>query len=815
METENMKPKNFKSIPTKYQTPEILKLIQDEIDNMCWEMEQSASGQRSYSDEFEANTSTKSTYPAYLQDIFYGKGTKSKFLTAAKSVRRGAVWERIALVAIDRLENGYSNEHGYDEPCKEFIDLTTTTTNKEESKMAKTTYLYIDFEFNSTQNKLLNLVCCSIFNPKTNVTKSFWLHNDEKAQKQLSKALSIFANEYITFVAYAATAEARAFISLNLNPILYRWIDLYLEYRMLLNHNHDCAYGKQLIKGKITRTFPPLPKWEQTEEDKFNNSKPETNLAAACYKLLGIKIDTKHKTDMRDLIISNPEQFTPKEQSDIIKYCDSDVIHLPNLQNKIIAEIKRLIPSSEYPKLESEMLLRGEFAARTAIIETNGYPINYEATLNFSNAVPKIYNDCCKEITELFPEIKPFVFNKKTGTYTRKEKNIRENFIEKLPDHIKNNWLLTEKGKKSLALDAFTRHFNFSHHYPPDNFGAQMVRISKLKQSLNGFSVTKNLTGKGRKNFWEFVGDDQRVRFYQGIYGSQSGRSQPPATGFIPLKPAWQRSLIQAPEGMALCSVDYSSQEFLISALISKDSAMIGAYASGDPYFHLAKLVNAVPKDAERKDYELERSIFKTVTLGLSYGLTKYGLAIKLSQELKKVVDEEEAQELIDQFYEAFPDFLEYKKDFLYDYKSDGYAKLPCGWVMFGDNDNDRSINNFPIQGTASSILRQAIKLCQQNGLNIVYTLHDSIVIQCDAFDFDSMYRLRDLMVEAFHYYLPVANPAFKIRCDIDSWSNSYAGKNLQITDITTKELYIDKRSLADYNKFSKYFKNDATTLER
>ena len=39
------------------------------------------------------------------------------------------------------------------------------------------------------------------------------------------------------------------------------------------------------------------------------------------------------------------------------------------------------------------------------------------------------------------------------------------------------------------------------------------------------------------------------------------------------------------------------------------------------------------------------------------------------------------------------------------DYQKAGYIKLPCGWYMWGDNDNMRSVGNCPIQGFGGSII--------------------------------------------------------------------------------------------------------------
>jgi hypothetical protein len=119
-----------RSLPQAYvSNKEAMDMIHAEIDNMVYEIRQSEKGQRSghkdwskMAGEDEVNTSSKSTFPSYLQDIFNGSGTVQKFLSAAK-MGKGVVWNRVALAAIDRLENGYENKHGYDRPSKEFLDL--------------------------------------------------------------------------------------------------------------------------------------------------------------------------------------------------------------------------------------------------------------------------------------------------------------------------------------------------------------------------------------------------------------------------------------------------------------------------------------------------------------------------------------------------------------------------------------------------------------------------------------------------------------------------------------------------------------------
>jgi hypothetical protein len=142
------------SLPKEYlSNPKIMKMIRDEIDNMAYEIKSSVAGQRSGKHIVNPedgkgyfkyiDTSSKSTFPKYLQAIFNNQGTKEKFLKVVKQ-GRGKVWDRIALEAIDRLENGYQNEHGYDRPNKEFLKLIN---KKEQDFKIEIDPEYLDIPF--------------------------------------------------------------------------------------------------------------------------------------------------------------------------------------------------------------------------------------------------------------------------------------------------------------------------------------------------------------------------------------------------------------------------------------------------------------------------------------------------------------------------------------------------------------------------------------------------------------------------------------------------------------------------------------------
>jgi len=672
---------------------------------------------------------------------------------------------------------------------------------------------YLDFEFCNITDELVNLVSCVVLDNVSKVSRKFWLHNSPQAQKELSAHLQKFQ----VIIGYACVAEARSFLSLNLDPLSFRWIDLFLEYRMLTNHNDRLQWGEQLVDGRVKRFTKPLPKWSRSEEDGKSGFKATHSLAEATYKLTGEIRDTDEKHAARQLIISAPKNFSEEERKRILDYNAADVEFLPTIWGRIKEEFIELT-DGELQTYFHEAMLRGRYSAHTAIMESRGYPINIEATRNFSRQIPSILAELQRDINSQFPKEKPFKWNKKTGNFSWNQKTTRD-WLEANVDI--GRWMRTDESKRfpdgqlSLSLEAWERQFQFKHDYPRRNFGAQMVRFLKLKQSLYGFSDSQ---GK-RKNFWDSVGKDGRVRPYMNIYGAQSSRSQPAATGFMFLKPAWMRTLVEPSPDKYIASVDYGQQEFFISGLETGDKNMIAAYLSGDPYTYGAKLAGAIPQDGTREEYKAERNLYKNTYLGILFGMTKYGLSAKLTGDMGREFSEEEAQDQIDIFESTFPTYMEWKKNLLESYQEGNGIKLGCGWMCGPDNDNPRSILNVPIQGAGASIMRKAVDLATERGCKVIFTLHDAIYIEEYIGKEKSIAILMDSMKDAFqHYYTDTEffETAREIKLDPYAWSPSYKTdseiKSGEYT-IPVSDKYRDERSTNELERFSKYFELPETDL--
>jgi len=666
----------------------------------------------------------------------------------------------------------------------------------------------LDFEFSGMVEPKVTLVCCTTMDMATKTSRDWWLHRDTAAQKKLADYLL----QFDTVIGYSCVAEARSFMALGLDPLEFEWVDLFLEYRMLTNHNDELQWGEQLVDGKVRRVKKPKPKWERTDADKAEGFKATHSLAEATFKLTGKIRDTEHKKKMRDLIISAPEKYSAADRKSIMDYCSSDVVFLPRIWERVWQEFKKLDGGTSQAKFIEEAMVRGRYSAHTAIMETLGYPIDIENTRNFSRQVGNILMDVQREINKLFPEIKPFRWNHKDNKFTWNQK-ITQDWIAK--NHDTKLWIKTEGKKLSLSLEAFEKQYSFRHDYPADIFGAQMVRFLKLKQSLYGFSDS----GGKRKNFWDSVGSDGRVRPYMNHYGAQSSRSQPAASGFMFLKPAWMRALVTPDRDHFMAGIDYGSQEFFIAALESEDDNMIAAYLSGDPYLHTAKLAGAVPMDGRKEDHKPMRDLFKATVLGISYLMTKHGLAIKLTNDTGRVWTEDEAENQIDMFYDAYPDFKNWQDELQRDYRNNGAIALPCGWRMFGDNENIRSVCNVPIQGFGASVMRKAVDLAVGRGCKVCFTLHDALYIEGRIGQEHQIKILADSMRDAFVYYFSdkkLRNFAKQIKLDPFAWSPAYkkdSEKNISGLIVPCSNLYIDERAQYDYDKFSKYFLNADSDL--
>ncbi len=191
--------------------------------------------------------------------------------------------------------------------------------------------------------------------------------------------------------------------------------------------------------------------------------------------------------------------------------------------------------------------------------------------------------------------------------------------------------------------------------------------------------------------------------------------------------------LFVAPEGWTFIDADYSQIELRVLANITRDPAMIQAYLSGSDLHH--RTVSGTPKLAEMWNtgdpviMDRGRTLAKNINFGIAYKITKFGLAPRVNDT------EDVAQGYIDRFYDSYREVGPWQDLQARLARERGYVETMEGrplWVpgIFADegilaHHADKQTSNFPVQGGAAEILKNAMIRCPEY---LVMTVHDSLV---------------------------------------------------------------------------------------
>jgi hypothetical protein len=221
------------------------------------------------------------------------------------------------------------------------------------------------------------------------------------------------------------------------------------------------------------------------------------------------------------------------------------------------------------------------------------------------------------------------------------------------------------------------------------------------------------------------VGRDGRNRTLLSAFAAKTGRNAPSNSRFIFGPSVWLRGLIKPEPGRAIAYVDWSQQEFGIAAALSGDETMMAAYTSEDPYLTVGKQAGVIPADGTKKTHKRERDTFKQVVLATQYGMGSTGLAEKLG------VSPAHARELLDRHRAAYPRFWAWSDSAVNHGMMHGYLYTTFGWrVHLGEEDNPRSLRNFPVQANGAEMLRLACCFATERGISVLAPVHDALLVE-------------------------------------------------------------------------------------
>ncbi|MCQ4188855.1 DNA polymerase [Methylocystis suflitae] len=412
-------------------------------------------------------------------------------------------------------------------------------------------------------------------------------------------------------------------------------------------------------------------------------------------------VDLAHKRDMRERIVQGPP-FSRQERRDILAYCRDDVDALARLFPSIVPTVR------SWPHAH----MRAQFMWAAACQERRGVPLD----LPLFNRIRYRWRDIEADIVGDIGA--PFGAEIEEGGVRRFEpiyavgKDGRPHWRSRIFEaYVRRRgiaWPTRADGKLDECAETFE---DMCQPYPELN-PLRELRASLAKLRLNTLPV----------------GSDGRNRTLLGPYGSKTGRNQPSNSKYIFGPAKWTRSLISPPSGRALTHRDYCQQEVRIAAVLAGDGELLAACETGDVYLGIAKQLGLAPGDATGDSHPDVRDLFKTVVLGISYGLGARSLALRTGVSLF------EAAEILARLRTRFHRFEDFMAGVADRAGLDLELSTPFDWrLRCPPGTNPRTVRNFPMQSTGAEILHVASILAERRGVSVVAPVHDALMAEAPA----------------------------------------------------------------------------------
>jgi DNA polymerase I len=460
-------------------------------------------------------------------------------------------------------------------------------------------------------------------------------------------------DENSLFVAFASSAEFSCHLALGWQLPSYV-LDLFFEFRNMTN-----------------------------SVDRLNQK--ASLLSALAY--FNIPHTTSEKKDSMRALAMRGGPWTEEEKNSLIQYCESDVLPLPALLERLVQNLD--------PMAFGQALQRGRYAKAVALMEDVGVPIDTETLDELRRKWVSIHLQLISEVDQDF--------------HVYESVHFRYELFKDWLDRRRISWPRTPKGRLSVEEDTFR---TMALTYPELN-PLRELRAALASMKLESLSI----------------GVDGRNRTALKPFTSVTSRNQPSNSNFIFGPAVWLRYLIKPQIGNAVAYVDFEQQEFGIAAHLSGDQSMQEAYGAGDPYLEFAKQAGAVPPAATKKTHGAVRDQFKSCALAVMYGMTPKGLSIRIGKS------EPEAQRLIEKHQETYPKFWEWSDRVIAHMQLEGVYSTVAGWqvsrALRGLNEHQkRSLRNFPMQATGADMLRLSCCLATEGGIRICCPVHDAVLIE-------------------------------------------------------------------------------------
>lgn len=538
--------------------------------------------------------------------------------------------------------------------------------------------IFADFEYRD-DGKALVLGCFLAMPGNIRVEIDFRqptaLDELQKLQAQFSAA---------TWFSFAASAEIGCFLQAGLGVTDMRWVDLMVE-------------AKQ-ITGSHTRYY----------------SRRSGLLATLEAFEITTRGSVAMKEAMRSVILDNVV-YSPDQWAKIVDYCWSDLEALPILWQAIQA----VHTQAGKPYEATTAVFRCEYIKACAILDhrSRGFPVDV-ALLHRIYGNQKLLRRKLAEWTNEHYAAPLFRYDRRMDRYSFHFAGLTEH-LDKLDFPV--SWERTPKGRLRMDAEYLDEFGRKNDYFKP--LATTRLLLDQLKSAdmrpleHNGFIKGTSLP-----------------------FHTITGRNQPlTKSGFLLNLAPWLRFVVRPQPGHVLIVADWSQQEIVLAAALSGDRQLKAALETDDVYMALARMADAAPPDATKASHPAARSVFKTVQLGVSYGMGVILLGTRLflqAKESGRNISHEEAIEQAGQIMQwhraTFKDYWRFVNHEVRLAKGRGWCRAKDGWTLFTDQHSRfTTLQNFPMQANGAVILREAVKLLAKHHpeVEFVCSLHDSLIL--------------------------------------------------------------------------------------
>lgn len=434
----------------------------------------------------------------------------------------------------------------------------------------------------------------------------------------------------------------------------------------------------------------------------------------------------------------------------------------------------------------------------TYVMESEGFVVDADEVENQRESGHATLESLSKQIEEAFGDVNIgspqqlavlLYFDNDWSKYvTRNKKSILSGHVGFDDNFISNNgkFALVD-GKKLLINPKVVNGETIGESLPAD--GDALKAIAKHHEEVNLILQYKD-EAKHLSSFVEKINDyiepDGKLHGDFKQVGTVTLRYAA-ANPNLQQQPYKARNMFSVDEDSLILSADFSQQEPRLMTHMSKCKALIEVYNQGrDLYSEMASAIFSKPIE-ECGDGSIYRKRTKVVVLAIMYGMSAWSLSESLG------VSKDEGQQMIDDFFKAYPEVDQWIKNNQQEVKKNRYVETIWGtrrrftaenfdilkkpWNDLTPEDKKlrsaanralRQTTNFKVQGGAACQTKQVIvamrklleQLSEKRGkkrcFNFLAQVHDELLFKVPVdITPEEMAAIEDVMINTVKLIVP------------------------------------------------------------